>query len=63
MQRIEGAESYMTSFLLPIDLRGRLDVLRMARAHREGRLPPPLRSIILEALESLVERELGRARR
>jgi hypothetical protein len=46
MQRIEGTESYMTSFLLPIDLRGRLDVLRMARAHREGGLPPPLRSII-----------------
>jgi hypothetical protein len=55
----EDTESYMTSFSLPLDLRGRVDALRLARAQREGGLPPSLRLVILEALEALIERELG----
>lgn len=59
MRAPENTDSYMTSFSLPLELRGRVDALRLARAQRQGGLPLPLRFIILEALEALVERELG----
>jgi predicted DNA-binding protein len=60
MRAPETAQSYMTSFALPLELRARLDALRAARAQREGGLPPPLRTIVLEALEMLVEHEGAR---
>ncbi len=56
-------ESYMTSFALPLELRSRLDALRLQRAQRECGVPPPLRTLILEGLEGLLERELTGERR
>jgi hypothetical protein len=53
------ATAYITSFALPLDLRSRLDALRMARAEREGGSQPPLRELILEGLEGLLAREMG----
>jgi hypothetical protein len=44
-------------------MRSRLDVLRMARAQREGGAPPPMRSLILEGLEELLARELDEVER
>ena len=55
---MKAPETYMTSFALPLALRSRLDALRMARAEQEGGPPPPLRTLILESLEGLLEREL-----
>lgn len=52
-------ETYMTSFALPLELRSRLDALRMARAEQEGGPPPALRTLILEGLEGLLAREMG----
>lgn len=56
-------ETYMTSFALPLELRSRLDALRMARAEQEGGPPPPLRTLILEGLEHLLAYELSGEKR
>ncbi len=56
---MKAPETYMTSFALPLDMRARLDALRMARAEQEGGPPPPLRTLILESLERLLAREMG----
>jgi hypothetical protein len=55
---MKAPETYMTSFALPLDLRSRLDALRLQRAQRESGVPPSLRTLILESLEGLLEREL-----
>jgi hypothetical protein len=51
-------DSYMTSFALPLELRSRLDALRLQRAQRECGVPPSLRTLILEGLEHLLAHEL-----
>jgi hypothetical protein len=51
-------ETYMTSFALPLELRSRLDALRLQRAQRESGVPPSLRTLILEGLEHLLAHEL-----
>ena len=51
-------ETYMTSFALPLDMRARLDALRLQRAQRECGVPPSLRTLILEGLEHLLAHEL-----
>lgn len=63
MRTPESNESYMTSFALPRQLRARVDALRLHRAQGQGGLPPTLRSLVLEGLEMLVERELGEVKR
>ncbi len=61
--RIPGATlSYMTSFALPLATRSRVDVLRLARAERDGGPPPSLRAVLLEGLELLLAREEGQAK-
>lgn len=50
--------TYLTTFSMPLEMRARLDALRLARAQREGGLPPYMKDVILEALEQLLEREL-----
>jgi hypothetical protein len=55
---MKAPESYMTSFALPLSLRSRLDALRLQRAQRERGVPPSMRTLILESLEGLLEREL-----
>jgi hypothetical protein len=47
----------MTSFEIPYALRARVDALRLARAQREGRLPPTMKDVVLEALELLLVRD------
>jgi hypothetical protein len=39
-------------------LRVQLDEVRVARAHRLGGLCPPLKAVVIEALEELVAREM-----
>lgn len=51
--------AYMTSLQLPRTTRSRMDALRLARADRDGGPPPSLRSILLEGVELLLEREEG----
>jgi hypothetical protein len=47
-----------TSVDLPTGLRVELDEVRIARARRTGGVCPPLRVVVIEALEDLVRREL-----
>lgn len=46
-----------TSITIPRVLRVRLDEARLARARRLGRLSPPLKAVVIEALEKLLECE------
>jgi hypothetical protein len=53
----EKTDTVSTTIEIPRPLRVQLDELRVARAHRTGRLSPPLKAIVTEALEALVSRE------
>jgi hypothetical protein len=56
-------DTYMTSFALPLELRSRLDALRLQRAQRECVGLPSLRTLILEGLEHLLAHELSGEKR
>jgi hypothetical protein len=47
-----------TSITIPRDLRVRLDEVRLARARRTGQLSPPLKTLVVEALQALADAEL-----
>ena len=49
-----------TTVSLPVELRVAIDALRVGRAQREGRLPPRLREVVVEALTEYVARESAR---
>ena len=50
-------KKYGTSFLIPFELRARIDALRMRRGRRSGSLPPKFAQIVIEALENLIAAE------
>jgi hypothetical protein len=49
-----------TTIEMPRELRIQLDEVRLTRARRTGGLCPPLKHIVIEALEALVSREATR---
>jgi hypothetical protein len=52
-------DTVTTSITMPRRLRVQLDVLRVARAQREGRLSPSFKAVVLEALHALIATELS----
>jgi hypothetical protein len=53
-------EEVHTNTGLPRELRLELDAVRLARARRNGGRPPPLKALVIEALEALVAQERRR---
>lgn len=58
MKAIAPRHDVTTTITIPRALRVRLDEVRVQRAHRSGQLSPPLKSLVVEALEALADREL-----
>ncbi len=54
-----NTEQVATTIEIPRSLRVQLDEVRLARAHRQDCLCPPLKTIVVEALEAFVHREVG----
>jgi predicted transcriptional regulator len=50
----------LTSFEIDLELRRRIDDLRLARARGAQGTPPSMRSIVLEAVTEYLDRELVR---
>jgi predicted transcriptional regulator len=53
-------KSTMTSLEMDVEMRRRIDDLRLARARASEGVPPSMRAIITEALSEFLERELRR---
>lgn len=51
-------KSTMTSLDMDLEMRRRIDDLRLARARASEGTPPSMRTIITEALSEFLEREL-----
>lgn len=50
-------DTITSSVTMPLELRTRIDALRVARARRDGCLSPGFSQVVVEAIEQLVERE------
>jgi hypothetical protein len=51
-------KSTMTSLEMDLEMRRRIDDLRLARARASEGVPPSMREIVIEAVAKLLEREL-----
>jgi hypothetical protein len=58
MTKTNAGDTVATTIEMPRDLRVQLDEVRLARAHRHGGLCPPLKIVVVEALQALVAREV-----
>jgi hypothetical protein len=57
MPRSNVASEVATTIEMPRELRVQLDEVRVARARREGGLCPPLKRVVVEALQEFIARE------
>ncbi len=54
-----GSDEVATTIAVPRKVRVQLDEVRVARAHRDGGLCPPLKTVVVEALVALIQREIN----
>lgn len=57
MPKSNAVEQVATTIEMPRDLRVQLDEIRVARARREGSLCPPLKRLVVEAIQEFIARE------
>ncbi len=51
-------KEFATSLTMDPELRRKIDDLRLRRARETNGVPPPMRSIVVEALKEYLEREM-----
>lgn len=57
MPKSNAADQVATTIEMPRELRVQLDEVRIARARREGGLCPPLKRLVVEAIQEFITRE------
>ena len=53
----DATPTFQTTFRISVEMRNRLDELRLERARRSGKLPPTFASLVHEALTDFLRRE------